>query len=84
MNSIQDNFKLKYDNIEYPYMYLRAKFSKMFSEGSKTCCKMLSDPYVKAVVVNVEDILARGGRRLPKKCVTPFSSKYSPWLEEWP
>ena len=40
--------------------------------------------YVKAAVTNVEEGLARSGKRLPSKCVTPLSSNYAPWLEYSP
>ena len=46
--------------------------------------KILDDHYVKSAVVNFEEILARDGIKIPSKCVTQFSSKYSPLLEESP
>jgi hypothetical protein len=39
---------------------------------------------VKAAVSNVEEDLAKNGKRLPSKCVTPFSSNHAPWLEDAP
>ena len=45
---------------------------------------VLFEQYVKSAVSNVEESLTRYERSLPSKCVTPFSSKYSPWLEESP
>jgi hypothetical protein len=45
---------------------------------------MLPEQYVKAAVTNVEEDLAKHGKRLPSKCVTPFSCNYAPPLEETP
>jgi hypothetical protein len=42
---------------------------------------MAPEQYVKAAVHNIEEDLARKGKRLPVKCVTPFSCKYASWLE---
>ena len=61
-------------------MYLGATLSKMSLEGGKTCWKMLSENYVKASVTNVEESLARDRIILILKCITPFYSKYYPWL----
>ena len=63
-------------------MYLGVTIYKMRLKGGNMLWKMLSYQYVKSAVTNVEDILARNGRMLPSKCVTPLSSKYSTWLEE--
>ena len=45
---------------------------------------MSTGQYESSAVTNVEESLSRGGRKLPSKCVTPFNSKYYPWLEESP
>jgi hypothetical protein len=45
---------------------------------------MLPEQYVKVAVTNVNEDLAKHGKRLPSKCVTPFSCIYAPWLEETP
>jgi hypothetical protein len=45
---------------------------------------MLAVQYIKAAVDNIEDDLARSGKGLPAKCVTPFSCNYAPWLETSP
>ena len=42
------------------------------------------EQYVKAVVTNVEEDLARSGKRLPSKCVTPLSINYALCLEDYP
>jgi hypothetical protein len=84
MRRIQSDFKLKDDKIEPPDMYLGATLDKMRLESGKYCWTMSPEKYVKAAVTNVEEELAKRGKRLPSKCVTPFSSGYAPWLEESP
>jgi hypothetical protein len=84
MKRIQDDFKLKDDKMEPPDVYLGATIAKMTLADGKTFWTMLPEQYVKAAVINVEEDLAKQGRRLPPKCVTPFSSNYAPWLEASP
>jgi hypothetical protein len=55
---------------------------EMTLADGENCWTMLPEQYVKAVVANVEEDLAKQGRRLPPKCVTRFSSNYAPWLED--
>jgi hypothetical protein len=75
---------LKDDKIAEPDVYLGATIAKMSLDNGETCWTMLPEQYVKAAVTNVDEDLAKHGRRLPSKCVTPFSCKYAPWLEETP
>jgi hypothetical protein len=83
----QEDFKLKDDKIlEPPDVYLGATLAKMMTLPSgKTSWTTLPEQYVKATAVtnvtNVKEDLADQNRRLPPKCVTPFSSGYAPWLE---
>ena len=84
MKRIQDDFKLKDDKIEEPDVYLGATLAKMALGNGRTCWTMSPEQYVKAAVTNVEEDLAKQGRRLPSKCVTPFTSNYAPWSEESP
>jgi hypothetical protein len=84
MKRIQEDFKLKDDKIAEPDVYLGATLSKMKLESGKQCWTMSPEQYVKAAVTNVEEDLAKNGKRLPSKCVTPFSSNYAPWLEDTP
>jgi hypothetical protein len=74
MKRIQDNFKLKDDKMEPPDVCLGASISKMNLASSKTCWTMSPELHVKAAVTNVEEDLAKNGRRLPSNCATPFSS----------
>jgi hypothetical protein len=82
MKRIQDDFKLKEDKMESPYVYLGATIARMTLADGKTCWTMSPELYVKAAVANVEEDLPKQGRRLPPKCVTPFSSNCAPWLED--
>ena len=84
MKRIQDDFKLKDDKIEEPGVYLEASLAKMTLDNGRTCWTMSPEQYVKAAVIHVEEDLAKQGRRLPSKCVTPFTSNYAPWAEESP
>jgi hypothetical protein len=83
MKRIQDDFKLKDDKMEPPDVHLGASTSKMNLASGETCWTIMSPKlHVKAAVANVEEDLAKNGRRSPSKCVTPFSSNYAPWLED--
>ena len=81
---IQGNFKLKDDKIEPPDVYLVETTDKMILESGKYCWTMLIEKYVKAVVTNFEEDIARSGKRLPLKCVTPLSRNFALWLEDYP
>ena len=82
MNRIQDYFKLKYEKISKPDMYLEATLSKMLLEDGKMGCTMSAKQNLKTSVTNVEESLSRSGRTIPSEFVTTFSSNYSPWLED--
>jgi hypothetical protein len=84
MRRIQEDFKLKDDKIAEPDVYLGATIAKMSLDNGETCWTMSPEQYVKAAVTNVVEDLAKHGKRLPSKCVTPFSCNYAPWLEETP
>jgi hypothetical protein len=81
MKGIQADFKLKDDKIAEPEMYLGATLAKMMMDDGNYCWTMSPEAYVKSAVATVEETLAKSGRRLPGKCVTPFACNYSPWLE---
>ena len=51
-------------------------------ESGKYYWTISPEQYVKAAVTNVEEDLARSGKRFPSKCVTPLSSNYAPWLDD--
>jgi hypothetical protein len=71
-------FKLKDDRIAE--MYLGAAVSKMSLDNGKWCWTMSPKTYVKSAVTDVEEHLARSGRRLPGNA--PHSRvNYASWLE---
>ena len=80
LKSIQVNFKLKDDKIEPPSDYLGAVLRQMDIDG-KTGWYLSSEKYVKSAIENVEQILQKGGQKLPSKCKTPLSSSYRPELD---
>jgi hypothetical protein len=80
MLGIQRDFKLKDDKIAEPDVYLGATLDQMEVDGHM-CWTMSPEKYVRAAVANVEENMAKSGRRLPGKCVTPFSCSYEPWME---
>ena len=53
-------------------------------DSGKYCWTMSLEKYVKSAVTNVEEELARSGKRLLSKYVTPLSSNYAPWMEDYP
>ena len=65
MKRIQEDFKLKGKNIEFIDVYLGASLAKMKLESGKYCCTMSPGQYVNAAVTNMEEDLARSGKRLP-------------------
>ena len=73
---IQDTFKLKGDNIEEPDMYPGAYLLKITNVDGRECWDMSSEKYYKAVVTNVESVLAKRGLQLPLKCVDPLRCGY--------
>ena len=80
---IQVNFKLNNDKIEPPSDYLGAVLGQMDIDG-KTGWYLSAEKYVKSAVENVEQILQKGGQKLPRKCKTPLSSSYRPELDTSP
>lgn len=84
MSGIQSNFKLKDDKIVEPDMYLGAQLSKMVTAEGVECWTASSEKYCRASVENVQATLARHGKRLPSKCVTPLKSGYRPELDVSP
>ena len=83
LKSIQVNFKHKDDKIEPPSDYLGAVLGQINIDG-KTGWYLSSEKFVKSAVENVEQILQKGGQKLPSKCKTPLSSSYQPELDTSP
>jgi hypothetical protein len=67
-------------------VHLGATLAKMKLDNGEHCWTMSPEQCVKAAITNVEEDLAKNGKkRLPsKKCVTPFSSNHTPWSEDLP
>ena len=80
MKRIQEDFKIKDDKIELPYIYIGAKLDNMKLESGKYVWTMFPEQYVKAVVKTVEEDLTRSGNRLLSKCVLSLSKNYASWL----
>ena len=53
----------------------------MTNEHGTECWSMSSEQYCKAVIQNVEEKLARKGRRLPTKDGAPLKSSYKPEID---
>jgi hypothetical protein len=70
--------------MEPPDVCLGATIAKMTLDNGKTCWTMWPEQHVKAAVTNVKEDLKNQGKRLPSKCVTPFSSNCASWLEVSP
>jgi hypothetical protein len=73
MQRIQEDFKLKDDKITEPDVYLGTTTAKMSLNNGETCWTMLPKQYVKVAVTNAKEDLAKHGKRLPSKCMIPFS-----------
>ena len=82
MKRIQEDFKLKEDNIEPPDVYIGETLAKMKFDSGKYCWTISLEQYVKAMVANVEEDLARSGKIFPSKFVIPLSRNYATWLED--
>ena len=73
LQGIQAVFKFKDDKIVLPEVYLGAQLDTMMVDGFDGWT-MSSQKYVKAVIDNVEEVLAWTDQRLPTKCGTPLKS----------
>ena len=82
MMRIQEEFKLKDDNIEPPDVYLGDTLAKMKFYSGKYCWIMSPEQFLKAAVTNVEEDLARSDKRFLSKYSTPFLKNYAPSLED--
>ena len=65
MKKIQEDFKLNYDKIEPPDIYLGASLSKMKLDSGKYCLTMLSEKYEKAAVAIMEEDLSSSSKIFP-------------------
>ena len=63
-------------------VYIGATLSKMNLDSGRYCWTTSPEQYVKAAVINVEEGLARSGKRFLFKFVTPLLRNYAPWMED--
>ena len=80
MNRFYEDFKLQEDKIEPHDEYLEAPLDKMKLESGRYFWTIFTEIFVKVTVTTVEEDLARSGKRLQSKCVTPFLRNYAPWM----
>jgi hypothetical protein len=78
IEGIKAVFKLKGDKAEVPDMYLGGSITKTATAEGTECWTLSSEKYVKTAVANIEEKLAKSGKRLPSKCNTPFVTGYHP------
>ena len=76
IDGIKGVFKLKGDKAEVPEMYLGGGICQVTTGSGTKCWTLFSEKYLKTAVENAEEKLAKGGRRLPSKCLTPVVSNY--------
>ena len=76
IEGIKAIFQLKGDKAEVPDMYLGGSIAIATTSTGTRCWTISSEKYVRTAVTNVEDSLAKQGKRLPCKCTTPFLSGY--------
>jgi hypothetical protein len=74
---VQEHFKFKNDEVKKPDTYLGSTLQLKQFEGT-TCWNMLSEKYVSAAIVNVENKLKEQKLKLPSRCGTPLSHGYRP------
>ena len=72
-SQIQTTFKFKNDAVEPPSIYLGAKLQQKELNG-RTCWTMSSVDYINAAFTNVEEGLAKKGRKLDLKETTSMNS----------
>ena len=74
-------FELKEESIGPPSIYLGGKVKKVTLENGASAWSFSSSQYVQAAVKNVEEYLAKSGKKLPARSKTPFSSNYRPEVD---
>ena len=78
IDGIKAVFRLKGDKAEVPEMYLGGGIQEVVNNSGRRCWTLSSEKYVKTAVSNLEETLAKKGKRLPSKCKTPLVSGYHP------
>lgn len=83
LSNFEQDFKFKNDKVEEPTIYLGARLEPR-KINDHECWTMTSVDYVKAAVANVEEKLAKTGKKLPSKVPTPMTLNYVPELDGTP
>ena len=85
MKGLELNYILKPSSVKEPDLYLGAKISKHYIDGSsepeKSRWSMSSDKYVKQSILNIEAELSKINMILPKRVSTPLATGYRPDLD---
>ena len=78
---IGKSFTLKEKSIGDPGQYLGGKLRKVTLNNGADCWAFSSTQYVQDAVNNVEQYLARKGKKLVAKALAPFKSNYRPEID---
>ena len=85
MKGLELKYILKPGSVKEPDLYLGAKISKYYIDGSpepdKPRWSMSSDEYVKQSIINIEAELSKINSILPKRVSTPLAAGYRPELD---
>ena len=85
MKGLKLKYILKTGIVKEPDFYLSAKISNHYIDGSSELEKprwsMISEKYVKQIVINNEAVLSQINRILHKRASTPLASGYRPELD---
>ena len=77
-------FTLKQSSIGPPTQYLGNWVSQVTLDDGTQCWSLSSSQYIQNAVKNVEDHLAKTGRKLPPSTKSPWSSGYRPETDTSP
>ena len=80
MLEIAEKFKFKKDAITPPEIYLGGRLERKSLNG-RNIWTLTSRDYVKAIIANLENRLAKRGQKLPNKAITPMIQEYKPELD---
>lgn len=83
MNNIRASLKFKNDKVEEPEFYLGASLKKKRLNG-KVVWTISSNDYLQNAVTNVEERLAKEGKKLPSRALTSMTQDYHPKTDDSP
>lgn len=78
---IGKHFKLKEESIGPPTQYLGGKLRQVKMTNGQDCWAFGSTQYVQAAVNNVEEYLAKSGKKLQARAPTPLANEYRPEID---